>query len=228
MHRPRALMWTIPAACDVRTQRLLFVLTASLALSVACGRADDRSRAQYSAPDERRKERSQMAPAVPFVEAAPPPSRPPALELRAGDAVAEALLYQADWITKLEAVRLEPSTPVTWPRALALPTDPAPTLVFGTSVPPDRIVLHAFGRVDPATGEPQGEPVFATELTKLGQRRYRFSVAGDRTLVGELPEPTFRAGYLAVFCTWYVPVDLRSPGDGSPEVTASWLLQVEP
>lgn len=206
----------------------LLVLTVLLALSVACGGSGDRSRSGYSASDERQKERSQVAPAVPFVEATPPPLRPPALELRAGNAVAEGLLYQADWITKMEAVRLEPSTPVSWPPALALPRDSTPTLVFRTAVPPDRIVLHAFERVDSATGEPEGDPSFAAELTKRGQRRYHFAVAGEQTLVDELPEPTFRSSYLAVFSTWYVPVDLRAPGDDSPEVTASWLLRTQP
>ena len=186
------------------------------------------SRAQY-----RRSEPQGNAAAVPFIEATNPPVKPPTarmmIQVQGDREIAlVGILYTSDWLTRQGVWQQEPTLPVPWPKSSTVSGPQGLTLKLDTEAPPAWVSAKAFTDIDHQTGEPSAEPDVSFECSRFTQPKCSYAETNDTIRVRGLNTRLLHPGYLAVFCSWSVPPDLRHKGPDSPsQVSASWLFRSE-
>jgi hypothetical protein len=134
-------------------------------------------------------------------------------------------LYTSNWVTVRGDWTKSPGVPVEWPAPRAVHASAGPTLVLGTSAPPELILIKAYRDVDPQSGEPTSDPSATYRCNRFSEPRCAFLTSADKIRVC-LPSDILTAPYITVFCTWFVPPDQQGQGQSpNPYAAASWLFR---
>jgi hypothetical protein len=217
-HTCRSRPGVLPTPGRLLVAAALVILAGCTEAPATVSRAS--STAGYSTRDGSRQ--------TPFIEATPPPAGPPAVELIGGveSGPMSGTLYTADWPTRATRLQKGPRLPVPWPATRHIGSPRSVILRFDARTPPDRVLVKAFSRVDPTSGEPTSDPAASYRCNRISDPRCSFERARSGVRLLGLPSGLLTPGYLVVFCTWFVPPG-QPPQRGGADAAASWLFRVD-